>query len=148
MGPATPELQRMIGKASAPDFLNAALEGRRLFAEAWGTFLLVLVAAGGVVIAARTGSTSSSGALAIAPGVMVMVIIYTMGAVSGAHLNPAVTLAFALRRHFPWRRVPGYLLAQLSAVLRPRSFYGPCSGPQARWARRCQESASAPQEPS
>lgn len=48
----------------------------------------------------------------IAPGLVVMVIIYFMGSVSGAHLNPAVTFAFAVRRNFPWRRVPGYLLAQ------------------------------------
>jgi aquaporin Z len=128
MGPATAEQQRMVGKASAPDFLDSALEWRRLFAEAWGTFLLVLVAAGGGVIAARTGSTLSSGARAVVPGIMVMVIIYTMGAVSGAHLNPAVTLAFALRRHFPWRRVPGYLLAQLigsvMAALFLRAMFG------------------------
>jgi aquaporin Z len=44
---------------------------------------------------------------------MVMAIIYFMGTVSGAHLNPAVTLAFALRRNFPWWRVPGYISAQL-----------------------------------
>jgi aquaporin Z len=49
----------------------------------------------------------------VAPGLMVMGIIYFMGTVSGAHLNPAVTLAFALRRNFPWSRVPGYLAAQL-----------------------------------
>ena len=48
----------------------------------------------------------------VAPGLMVMAIIYFMGAVSGAHLNPAVTLAFALRRNFPWSRVPGYITAQ------------------------------------
>jgi aquaporin Z len=124
----TAEQQRMVGKASVPDFLDAALEWRRLFAEAWGTFLLVLVATGGTVIAARTGIAASPSALAIAPGIMVMVIIYTMGAVSGAHLNPAVTLAFALRRHFPWRRVPGYLLAQLLggvlAALFLRAMFG------------------------
>jgi len=51
---------------------------------------------------------------AIAPGLMVMVIIYFMGAVSGAHLNPAVTFAFALRRNFPWLRVPGYIVAQIA----------------------------------
>jgi aquaporin Z len=45
--------------------------------------------------------------LAVAPGLMVMAIIYFMGTVSGAHLNPAVTLAFAVRRNFPWNRVPG-----------------------------------------
>jgi aquaporin Z len=59
---------------------------------------------------------------------MVMAIIYFMGAVSGAHLNPAVTLAFALRRNFPWRRVPGYVLAQLvggiSAALLLRAMFG------------------------
>lgn len=49
----------------------------------------------------------------VAPGVMVMAIILFMGKVSGAHLNPAVTLSFALRRDFPWRRVPGYLIAQI-----------------------------------
>ena len=126
--PATAEQQRMVGKSSVPDFLDSALEWRRLFAETWGTFLLVLVAAGGGVVAARTGIAASPSALAIAPGIMVMVIIYTMGAVSGAHLNPAVTLAFALRRNFPWRRVPGYLLAQLlggvAAALFLRAMFG------------------------
>jgi len=52
----------------------------------------------------------------VAPGLMVMAIILFMGAVSGAHLNPAVTLAFTLRRDFPWRRVPGYVLAQLAGA--------------------------------
>ena len=51
-----------------------------------------------------------------APGLMVMAIILFMGAVSGAHLNPAVTLAFSLRRDFPWRRVPGYVIAQLAGA--------------------------------
>ena len=51
-----------------------------------------------------------------APGLMVMAIILFMGAVSGAHLNPAVSLAFALRRDFPWRRVPGYVVVQLIAA--------------------------------
>ncbi|MFN2165106.1 MAG: MIP/aquaporin family protein [Anaerolineae bacterium] len=118
----------MVGKSSVPDFLDAALEWRRVFAEAWGTFLLVLVAAGGSTIAARTGSTVNQGLLAMATGVVVMAIIYTMGAVSGAHLNPAVTLAFALRRNFPWRRVPGYLAAQLlggiAAALFLRAMFG------------------------
>jgi aquaporin Z len=51
--------------------------------------------------------------MVVAPGIMVMTIIYFMGAVSGAHLNPAVTLAFAVRRNFPWKRVPGYIVGQL-----------------------------------
>ena len=63
-----------------------------------------------------------------APGLMVMAIIYFMGEVSGAHLNPAVTLAFAIRRNFPWSRVPMYLAAQtiggIAAALFLRFMFG------------------------
>ena len=52
-------------------------------------------------------------AAVVAPALMVMAIILFMGKVSGAHLNPAVSIAFALRRDFPWQRVPGYILVQL-----------------------------------
>ena len=55
----------------------------------------------------------SLAAAVVAPGLMVMAVILFMGAVSGAHLNPAVSLAFALRGDFPWRRVPGYIVTQL-----------------------------------
>jgi aquaporin Z len=94
-------------------FLDDSLEWRRLFSETWGTFLLVLVAAGAPVVGALpAGSGLSLPVKVIAPGVMVMAIIYFMGTVSGAHLNPSVTWAFALRGDFPWKRVPGYLAAQ------------------------------------
>ena len=101
------------------EFDDPKLEYRRLFSELWGTFLLVLVAAGGGVI----GATSFGGELtlamkALAPGMMVMAIIFFMGTISGAHLNPAVTLAFAVRGNFPWIRVPAYIVAQVvGAVL-------------------------------
>jgi aquaporin Z len=100
------------------DFDDPALEWRRLFSELFGTFLLVLVGAGaGVVNALSSGAVSRATAVA-APGLTVLAIILFMGAVSGAHLNPVVTLAFSLRRDFPWRRVPGYVLMQLlGAVL-------------------------------
>ena len=63
---------------------------------------------------------------ALAPGMMVMGIIFFMGTISGAHLNPAVTLAFAVRGNFPWLRVPGYIVAQLvGAIL---AVAGSCSG--------------------
>ena len=89
------------------------LEGRRLFGEVFGTFLLVLVAAGaGVVNAVSLGSVGRVASV-VAPGIMVMAIILFMGAVSGAHLNPAVSIGFAARGDFPWRRVPGYIIAQL-----------------------------------
>jgi aquaporin Z len=95
------------------DFDNAALEWRRLFSELFGTFLLVVVAAGGGVVAATSHGAVTRAAAVTAPGLMVMAIILFMGSVSGAHLNPAVTLGFTLRGDFPWRRVPGYILVQL-----------------------------------
>ena len=57
--------------------------------------------------------TISRTAAVVAPGLMVMGIIMFMGKVSGAHLNPAVSVAFSLRGDFPWRRVPGYVVVQL-----------------------------------
>ena len=97
----------------AKDFTNLAYEWRRLFSEVLGTFLLVLVAAGGPVVAARSNGQVGRVAAVTAPGLMVMAVILFMGAVSGAHLNPVVSMAFALRGDFAWIRVPGYLLAQL-----------------------------------
>jgi aquaporin Z len=95
------------------EFRDPSLEGRRLFAEAFGTFLLVLVAAGGPVVNAVSGGKISLAAQVAAPGLMVMAIILFMGATSGAHLNPAVSIAFAARGDFPWKRVPGYIFAQV-----------------------------------
>jgi len=99
------------------DFRDPSLEGRRLFAEGFGTFLLVLVAAGGPVVNAVSGGKLSLASEVAAPGLMVMAIILFMGAVSGAHLNPAVSIAFAARGDFPWRRVPGYIVAQVIGAL-------------------------------
>lgn len=93
------------------DFDDPRLEWRRLFSEVLGTFFLVLVAAGGGLLYGK-GQISLAAAV-VAPGLMVMAIILFMGAVSGAHLNPAVSLAFALRGDFPWKRLPGYLIVQL-----------------------------------
>jgi len=93
------------------DFDDPRLEWRRLFSEMLGTFFLVLVAAGGGLLHAK-GQISLAAAV-VAPGLMVMAIILFMGAVSGAHLNPVVSLAFALRGDFPWKRLPGYIVIQL-----------------------------------
>jgi aquaporin Z len=96
---------------SREEFEDPRFAYRRLFAEALGTFLLVLAAAGGGVLHAK-GQISLSAAV-VAPGLTVMAVILFMGAVSGAHLNPVVSIAFALRRDFPWYRVPWYVLSQL-----------------------------------
>ncbi len=95
------------------DFQDPTQEWRRLFSELSGTFFLVLVAAGGGMMGQAFPDTISRTAAVVAPGLMVMAIILFMGRVSGAHLNPAVSVAFALRGDFPWRRVPGYIVVQL-----------------------------------
>ncbi len=113
LGPAFPSARQMLMLefGDRADFDDTRREWRRLFSELLGTFALVLAAAGGGLLHAK-GQISLAAAV-VAPGLMVMAIILFMGAVSGAHLNPAVSLAFALRGDFPWRRVPGYILIQL-----------------------------------
>jgi aquaporin Z len=113
---ATHDAQRarqlwMLEFGSRKEFDDPSLAYRRLFAELLGTFMLGLVAAGGGVLHAQ-GQISLAAAV-VAPGLMVMAIILSMGAVSGAHLNPVVSIAFALRGDFPWKRVPGYIGVQL-----------------------------------
>src|ERR1700751_4924366 len=98
------------------DFQDPDQEWRRLLSEAYGTFLLVLVAAGGGMMSQAFPGTITRSAAVVAPGLMVMAIIMFMGKVSGAHLNPAVSVAFSLRGDFPWRRVPGYIVVQLAGA--------------------------------
>ncbi|PYC87373.1 hypothetical protein C7C46_05005 [Streptomyces tateyamensis] len=102
----------------ARDFTDLSYEGRRLFSELFGTFLLVLAGAGGAVLESVTHEGIGRGAEVTAPGLTVLAVILFMGAVSGAHLNPVVSVAFALRGDFAWRRVPGYVAVQVvGAVL-------------------------------
>src|SRR5271166_1895048 len=110
LGPRTRHLLA-LEFGSKDQFDDDSLEWRRLFSELLGTFALVLVAAGGGILHGQ-GQISLAAAV-VAPGLMVMAIILFMGAVSGAHLNPAVSLAFALRGDFPSKRVPGYIVTQL-----------------------------------
>jgi aquaporin Z len=100
------------------DFRDDRFEWRRLFSEVLGTFFLVLVAVGGGIVNARFGGDAVPfGARVTAPGLMVAAIILFMGTVSGAHLNPVVSVAFALRRDFPWKRVPAYILSQAAGAV-------------------------------
>lgn len=100
-------------RAYVREFNNLRHEWVRLFAESFGTYLLVVVAAGAGIVNSTTHGTVGRLAEVAAPGLMVMVIILSLGAISGAHLNPVVTMAFAFRTDFAWRRVPGYVTAQL-----------------------------------
>ena len=95
------------------DFNDPHQEWRRLFSELLGTFFLVLAAAGGGMMGHAFPGVISRTAAVTAPALTVMAIILFMGKISGAHLNPAVSIAFALRRDFPWSRVPGYIVVQL-----------------------------------
>ena len=113
LGPRTRHMAALEFGSKA-QFDDPRLEWRRLFSELLGTFFLVLVAAGGGILHGQ-GQISLAAAV-VAPGLMVMAIILFMGAVSGAHLNPVVSLAFALRRDFPWKRVPGYIVVQLAGA--------------------------------
>src|SRR4051794_34135069 len=99
------------------DFQNPSQEWRRLFSEVLGTFFLVLVAAGGGMMGQAFPGTISRTAAGGAPGMMGLAVILFMGKVAGAHLNPVVSFAFALRGDFPWRRVPGYIVAQLAGAV-------------------------------
>ena len=90
---------------------------RALFAELIGAFALTFVAAGADVIAASSGGQVGEAAKMVAPGLVVLALIYAIGDISGAHFNPAVTFAFVLRGVFPPRRLPAYWLAQLAGAL-------------------------------
>jgi aquaporin Z len=116
------------------NFNDPRQEWRRLCSELLGTFFLVLVAAGGGMMGHAFPGVISRQAAVVAPALMVMAIILFMGKLSGAHLNPAVSIAFALRRDFPWWRVPGYIVVQLMgatlaalflhAVIKVSAVYG------------------------
>lgn len=86
---------------------------KRFISEIIGTFALVFCGTGAMVINDFTGGTVTHVGVAITFGLIVMGMIYAFGGISGAHLNPAVTIGFAYAKKFPWKEVPSYVLAQL-----------------------------------
>jgi aquaporin Z len=86
-------------------------------AEFIGAFALVFAGTGAIVIDQQTGGSIGHAGVALTFGLIVLAMIYCFGDVSGAHLNPAVTVAFAAARRFAWREVPGYLAAQVLGAL-------------------------------
>lgn len=83
------------------------------FAEIFGTYCLVLAGTAAIVVDGFAGGVIGHVGIAATFGLVVMVMIYAIGEISGAHMNPAVTIAFAWARRFPWRRVPAYIGAQM-----------------------------------
>ena len=89
---------------------------KRLFAEFLGTFILVFAGTGAIVTDHATGSTLGHVGVSLVFGLVVLAMIHTFGDVSGAHLNPAVTVGFAVAGRFSWKDVPGYATAQLAGA--------------------------------
>lgn len=106
-----------------PTLLQTAL------AEVLGTFLLVLFGCGAVHAAVLTGAQSGLWQVAIVWGVAIMLAIYVCGGISGAHINPAITIALASWGRFDWAKVPAYVLAQLGGAMLAAAvlflLYGP-----------------------
>lgn len=98
---------------SDPAFINAR---RRVLAEFIGTFAMVFAGTGAMVINTINGGVIGHAGVALTFGLVVMAMIHTFGDVSGAHMNPAVTVAFAAAGRFAWRDVPAYLLGQLAGA--------------------------------
>lgn len=97
---------------------------RRAGAELIGTYALVTAGCGAIVVNGQTGALGHVG-VALTFGLIIMVMIAAVGHISGAHFNPAVTIAFALIRRLPWRTTPVYIAAQLAgAVLAAWTLYG------------------------
>lgn len=89
---------------------------RLLGAEALGTFALVFFGCGAIVVDSEGGGLGDVG-IALAFGLVVMTMVFAFADVSGAHINPAVTLALAVRRRFPWAALPGYWGAQVAGAI-------------------------------
>ncbi|GAA4461736.1 hypothetical protein GCM10023093_06930 [Nemorincola caseinilytica] len=90
---------------------------RNYITEMIGTFALVLCGTGAIVIDQQTGGTVTHAGIAITFGLIVMSMIYALGNISGAHLNPAVSIAFSIAGLFSPKKLPGYIIAQVAGAL-------------------------------
>ena len=90
---------------------------RKYFAELLGTFILVFCGTGAIVINQETNGSVTHPGIAITFGLVVMSLIYSLGNISGAHFNPAVTIGFAAAGRFSWKEVIPYVLSQLTGAV-------------------------------
>ncbi|MDB5090189.1 MAG: Aquaporin [Mucilaginibacter sp.] len=86
-------------------------------AELIGTFALVFCGTGAIIIDQQFGGMVTHAGIAITFGLIVMSMIYSLGPISGAHLNPAVSIAFTIAKRFPAKLLPGYIISQLTGAL-------------------------------
>ncbi|KAK4788500.1 hypothetical protein SAY86_019819 [Trapa natans] len=104
-----PSPRGQSGVCSSPEVVALI---QKVVAELIGTYFLIFTGCGSVVVDKIYGSVSFPG-VSVVWGLIVMVMIYSVGHISGAHLNPAVTVTFAIFRRFPFKQVPLYLAAQI-----------------------------------
>ncbi|UZO80171.1 MIP family channel protein [Aquimarina sp. ERC-38] len=90
---------------------------RKLFAEFLGTFSLIFCGTGAMTINEVTSGDVTHVGIGITWGLIVMALIYALGDISGAHFNPAVTVAFAYAKKFSWKEVPGYIIIQVAGAV-------------------------------
>src|SRR5438270_3997301 len=89
---------------------------RRALAEGFAAFALVFAGCGAIITDARSGGSLGAAGVGLVFGLVIMVMVYATGHLSGAHINPAVTVAFTLTRHFPARDAVAYVAAQLAGA--------------------------------
>lgn len=90
---------------------------KKYLAEATGTFFLVLFGTGAIVLNQHTNGAVTHLGISATFGLIVLLMIFVFGKISGAHLNPAVTLAFASNKSFEWKQVAPYVVSQLAGAL-------------------------------
>src|SRR5438309_8853950 len=90
---------------------------KKYIAEGLGTFVLVFAGTGAIVINQVTGGAITHAGIALTFGLVVLAMIYTVGDISGAHLNPAVTIGFWAARRLPGRAVAPYIVSQITGAI-------------------------------
>ncbi|XP_021647961.2 aquaporin NIP6-1 [Hevea brasiliensis] len=105
---------------------------RKVGAEFIGTFILIFAGTATAIVNQKTQGTETLIGLAASTGLAVMIVILSTGHISGAHLNPSVTIAFAALKHFPWKQVPVYIgaqvMASVSAAFALKGIFHPIMG--------------------